>query len=74
MAPSDEITSIPETLAVKADRRALEIFEREARYERTFQQCLGQVYLIGLKVGLEIANQCNARPDGDSQSAWGRSA
>jgi hypothetical protein len=48
-----EISDIPVALADAANRRALEIFETEARTGATFQQCLGQIYLIGVKVGLK---------------------
>ena len=44
---------IPEALARKADERATEIFEREARFGRTFRECLGQIYMVAVKAALE---------------------
>ena len=55
MSGENKTTQIPEALARKADRRALEIFEREARLSRTFAECLGQVYMVGVTAGLEGA-------------------
>lgn len=58
MSEQSQTTQIPEALARKADRRALEIFEREARLSRTFAECLGQVYMVGVKAGLDRHDPC----------------
>lgn len=44
---------IPEAMARKADARALEIFEQEARFGCTFAECLGQIYMVAVKAALE---------------------
>ncbi len=51
---SDAMDQLPEALAQKADRRAMEIFEAEVKFGRTFAECLGQVYIMGAKAALSI--------------------
>ena len=49
---------VPETTAKEADRRAKEIFDREAAYAKPFIQCLGMVYMVGVQAGIEAAMRC----------------
>jgi hypothetical protein len=48
---------IPLALARQADVRALEIFTKASRYDKTFRECLGEIYLIALMAGAEAATQ-----------------
>ncbi len=48
--------TVPETVAEKADVRALEIFEAEARFGKTFRECLGMIWMMGIQAGYEAAN------------------
>lgn len=58
---------IPETLARKADERAMEIFEREVRFGRTFRECLGQVYMVAVKAALEGGLKEASAPERDNR-------
>lgn len=48
-----EITSIPIDVAKRADARALEIFQAQSRFDRTFAEMLGEIYMVGLMAGLK---------------------
>jgi hypothetical protein len=54
MADSDT-TEIADSieLACRCDDRAFEIFENAMRFERPFKECIGEIYMTGLRAGLE---------------------
>lgn len=49
--------NVPEAFAQQADRRAFEIFEREAAFNQPFKKCLGQIYMVGVQAGIIAARK-----------------
>lgn len=47
--------TVPESTAKEADRRAKEIFDREAAFSKPFVQCLGMIYMVGVQAGIDAA-------------------
>ncbi len=47
------MTDIPTAIARQADNRALEIFENAALFGKTFKECLGEIYMIGIQAGAQ---------------------
>ena len=47
---------VPETVGQEADRRAREIFDREAAFAKPFNECLGMIYMVGVQAGIAAAH------------------
>ena len=49
---TDNLT-MPESITKCSDKRAREIFDQEAAYGKSFNECLGMIYLVGMRAGIE---------------------
>ncbi len=48
---------VPEALAKEADRRAREIFDHEAAFSKPFNECLGMIYMVGVRAGIDAQSK-----------------
>jgi hypothetical protein len=44
---------VPTDIAQRGDERAREIFDSASHYGKTFNECLGEIYMIGIMAGAE---------------------
>lgn len=47
--------NVPEHMALMADQRAFEIFSKEVHFGLSFKKCLGMIYMVGVRAGIEAA-------------------
>lgn len=53
--PDMEI-KVPIDIARRGDKRARDIFDAATHGRKTFNECLGEIYMIGVMAGAEAAN------------------
>ena len=55
--------NVPEHMALMADQRAFEIFEKEVHFGISFKKCLGMIYMVGVRAGIAAARGMKEETD-----------
>ena len=59
---------VPIDIARRGDDRAREIFDAAANFGKTFNECLGEVYMTGIMAG--AASGCGVHTQDTTQPDW----